>query len=86
MSMYRCTICGSPNVLRSEQNDGFSYKKAIVGTAVFGTIGAVAGINGKHSVTFRCPDCGSESKTTMDDVTKAVIDTLITRPDAMSLS
>ena len=81
MSMYRCATCGSPNVLKSEQNDGFSYKKAIVGTAVFGNIGAVAGINGKHSVTYHCPDCGFQSTTTMDDVTKAVIDTLITIPD-----
>lgn len=50
MSLYRCAACGSPNVAKVEKNDGFSYGKALVGTAVFGTIGAVAGINGKRDM------------------------------------
>lgn len=42
----------------SEVNDRFSYKKATVGTLVFGTVGAVAGINGKKTVTYQCDKCG----------------------------
>ena len=45
MAMYRCAVCGSPHVRKEENNSGFSYKKALVGTAVFGAVGAVAGIN-----------------------------------------
>ena len=42
----------------SEVNDRFSYKKAAVGTLVFGAVGAVAGINGKKTVTYQCDKCG----------------------------
>lgn len=42
----------------SESNDGFSYKKAALGTIVFGAVGAVAGINGKKTVTYKCDRCG----------------------------
>ena len=61
MSLYRCAVCGSPNVVKIEKNDGFSYSKALAGTAVFGTVGAVAGINGKKTYAYsqiaeqRCP-------------------------------
>ena len=46
MSLYRCAVCGSPNVVKIEKNDGFSYSKALAGTVVFGTVGAVAGFFG----------------------------------------
>lgn len=42
----------------SETNDSFSFKKAAVGTLLFGGVGAVAGINGKKTVTYRCNKCG----------------------------
>ncbi len=83
MSSYRCAICGSPNVTKVEQNDGFSYGKALVGTAVFGTIGAVAGINGKKKYVFSCPDCGNVLPTPMDDFTKDKIDVVMTNPDIL---
>ena len=44
----------------SETNNQFSYGKALVGTVVFGAVGAVAGINGKKTVTYRCDKCGHE--------------------------
>ena len=44
----------------SEANNQFSYGKAALGTLVFGAIGAVAGINGKKTVTYRCDKCGHE--------------------------
>lgn len=44
----------------SEINNQFSYGKAAIGTLVFGPVGAVAGINGKKTVTYRCDKCGHE--------------------------
>lgn len=42
----------------SESTGGFSYSKAALGTLAFGSIGAVAGINGKKTVTYKCNVCG----------------------------
>lgn len=83
MSLYRCAVCGSPNVVKIEKNDGFSYSKALAGTAVFGTVGAVAGINGKKSYAYSCPDCGRTMLQPMDSVTKEKIDLVMTNPDAL---
>ena len=84
MSLYRCAVCGSPNVVKIEKNDGFSYSKALAGTAVFGTVGAVAGINGKKSYAYSCPDCGTTLPQPMDSVTKEKIDLVMTNPDALA--
>ncbi len=84
MSMYRCCICGSPNVTKSESNDGFSYKKALIGTAVFGTVGAVAGINGKKTAVYVCADCGRAMPQPMDTITKDKIDLVMTNPDLLA--
>lgn len=83
MSLYRCAVCGSPNVVKIEKNDGFSYSKALAGTAVFGTVGAVAGINGKKSYAYSCPDCGTTLPQPMDSVTKEKIDLVMTNPDVL---
>ena len=83
MSLYRCAVCGSPNVVKIEKNDGFSYSKALAGTVVFGTVGAVAGINGKKSYAYSCPDCGRTMPQPMDSVTKEKIDLVMTNPDAL---
>ena len=45
--MSHCAVCGSSSVRSTQESDGYSYKKGIAGTLVFGVIGAVAGINGK---------------------------------------
>lgn len=58
MSLYRCSACGSPHVVTDSQNEGFSYLKGAIGTAILGPGGAVAGINGKKATVFKCPDCG----------------------------
>ena len=83
MSLYRCAVCGSPNVVKIEKNDGFSYSKALAGTAVFGTVGAVAGINGKKSYAYSCPDCGRTMPQPMDSITKEKIDLVMTNPDVL---
>ena len=83
MSLYRCAACGSPNVAKHEQNDGFSYKKAIAGTVVFGAVGAVAGINGKDTEVFACPDCGASLREPMDSITQAKIDSVMIDPETL---
>jgi hypothetical protein len=37
---------------------GYSFGKGVVGAAVFGPVGAVAGINGRKTVTYKCDKCG----------------------------
>ena len=83
MSLYRCAVCGSPNVVKIEKNDGFSYSKALAGTVVFGTVGAVAGINGKKSYAYSCPDCGTTLPQPMDSITKEKIDLVMTNPEVL---
>lgn len=84
MSMYRCAVCGSPHVRKEENNNGFSYKKALVGTAVFGAVGAVAGINGKTTVAFTCSDCGSVMPEPMDKYTLDLIEIAFSTPRILS--
>ena len=85
MSMYRCAVCGSPNVQRVEAGADFSYKKALVGTAVFGAVGAVAGINGKKNYVYSCPDCHQQASLPMDDMTKITIDTCLLTPALLTM-
>ena len=80
MAMYRCAVCGSPHVRKEENNSGFSYKKALVGTVVFGAVGAVAGINGKTTVAYTCSDCGSIMPEPMDKYTLDLIETALLVP------
>ena len=83
MSLYRCAACGSPNVVKHEEKDGFSYKKAIAGTVVFGAIGAVAGIDGKTKEVYSCPDCGATLSEPMDSITQAKIDSVMIAPETL---
>ena len=60
MSLHRCAVCGSKNVITDTQSGGvsYNYKKGIVGTAVLGAGGAIAGIENKSQQIFICQDCG----------------------------
>ena len=58
MFLYRCASCGSDRVQLREANEGFSYGKAALGTVAFGTVGAVAGLAGKKTTKYYCPNCG----------------------------
>ena len=50
------------------QSSGYSFGKGLVGTALFGPLGAVAGIGGKktHTVTYQCSNCGAIQNITYD--------------------
>ena len=82
MSVYRCPVCGSPRLFRDNQKSGFSYGKAAAGVAVFGVVGAVAGLAGKNTAVYKCPDCGHSTSAPMDYETQAKIDACV-RSDGM---
>ena len=76
MALYRCAACGSANVVIDTQTGGMSYnyKKGIVGTAILGVGGAVAGVENKTEKVYKCSDCGITLSYPMDDGLKNVID------------
>lgn len=74
MAMYRCAACGSDKVIVGTVKDGYSFKKGVLGVAVFGAVGAVAGLDGKKHESYKCMACGMELAQPMDQATKMAID------------
>lgn len=74
MGLYRCSACGSPNVITDTTTEGYDYVKGAIGTAVLGVGGAVAGMNGKRKTVYKCPDCGLTMSSPMPDEMKLLID------------
>lgn len=76
MALYRCASCGSPNVITDKQSAGISYdyKKGIVGTAILGVGGAVAGIQNGTQTVYKCQDCGVALTYPMPQDIKIAID------------
>jgi len=64
----KCPNCQSRNfrvMSKTKYHEGFSVGKAVVGTALFGTPGAViGGLSGKkrYIIKMRCKDCGYEAE------------------------
>ena len=56
--MYWCAACGNPRVIIEKDKEGYSLAKGLVGSAVLGPVGALAGANGKEVTVFYCPKCG----------------------------
>ena len=81
--LSRCAVCGSTSVRRTEENEGYSYKKGIAGTIVFGAIGAVAGINGKKTTVYKCGHCGHTMHSTLNESTCKRIDDCFRNHDYM---
>lgn len=57
--MYWCAACGNPRVIIEKDKEGYSLAKGLVGSAVLGPVGALAGANGKEVTVFYCPKCGA---------------------------
>lgn len=55
---FLCPICKSNWRSIGTSSSGYSMKKGILGSALLGPVGAVAGINGKKQITYQCPKCG----------------------------
>jgi len=56
----RCSKCGSNQVTADKK--GFSGKKAVVGAALTGGIGLLAGTIGSNKIKITCLSCGHEFK------------------------
>lgn len=41
MDLYRCAVCGSTRIVTEVRNEGYNTKKGVIGTALFGAIGAL---------------------------------------------
>ena len=74
MAMYRCAACGSSHVVVDTKKEGFSVSKAVAGTVLFGSVGAVMGVNGKEQLYYHCADCGQTLRYPMSDFIKTSIE------------
>lgn len=74
MALYRCAACGSPNVVETTENSGYSYSKGLFGVALFGSGGAAVGINGISRTVYKCPNCGLTLDEPMSYLIKDIID------------
>lgn len=81
MSMYRCAACGSSHVVADTKKEGFSVGKGIAGTALFGSAGAVMGVNGKNQIYYHCADCGQTLSYAMPASQKERIDQYLGNPE-----
>ena len=81
MNLYRCAACGSSKVFTEEKSEGYSIAKGAIGTALFGTGGAVMGVNGKSNVYYHCAECGQTLSYTMPESVKKAIDDAIANPE-----
>ena len=64
---YWCAACGNPDIIVENTKSGYSMGKGIAGAAVLGPVGAVAGLDGKKTVTYYCPKCGAKLNHCMPD-------------------
>ncbi|MGN8921152.1 hypothetical protein ACTNB0_08695 [Lachnospiraceae bacterium HCP28S3_F9] len=78
----RCAICGSKRVTLETRKEGYDLKKGVVGTALIGIPGALAGMNGKDSLYYHCADCGHVMNKPMLSVESDWIDMLLESPDS----
>ena len=54
----RCAVCGSTRIVTETRKEGYNLKKGIVGSVLFGGIGAIAGTSGNEVTYYHCGDCG----------------------------
>jgi hypothetical protein len=79
-AFLRCAACGSPRVMMDEKSEGYSLAKGILGTALIGNVGVVAGINGKKKKYYHCPDCGTTLSYPMESTVLKIINDCISNP------
>ena len=51
-----CPKCGSNNI--TTNNKGYGIGKGIIGAAIFGPLGLIAGNIGRHDIICTCLNCG----------------------------
>ena len=63
----RCAVCGSTRIVTETRKEGYNLKKGIVGSVLFGGMGAVAGTSGNEVTYYHCGDCGQVLNKCMSD-------------------
>lgn len=63
LSCPKCynTVIGWNMISSRTGDDRYSFTKGIIGTALVGPLGAIAGVGGKKGkeyITYQCPHCG----------------------------
>ncbi len=80
MSLYRCAVCGSSNVVPETKQEGYNKKKGIMGMAMFGLGGAVAGTSGNVVVYYHCAACGHTLNRCMSEMDKKFLEQYLLEP------
>ena len=78
---YWCAACGNPDIIVEDTKSGYSMGKGIVGAAVLGPVGAVAGLDGKKTTSYYCPKCGARLDHCMPDYQVTNILMLLKNPE-----
>ena len=77
----RCAMCGSKNVRTETKQEGYNKKKGILGVALFGGIGALAGTSGNTVTYYHCAECQHVLNRCMPEFDKFEIETALSHPD-----
>ena len=80
MSIYRCAVCGSSRVAPETKQEGYNTKKGVLGMALFGIGGAVAGTSGNTVVYYHCAACGQTLNRCMLEAEKKFIEQYLLNP------
>lgn len=76
----RCAMCGSKNVYVETKKEGYNLKAGVIGTALVGAPGALAGTVGNDTKYYHCRECGQTLNKPMMSVESDWIDSWITNP------
>lgn len=76
----RCVFCGSTQIILEEKKEGYNIKTGIVGTALVGLPGALAGLNGKKTTYYHCKACGKELNYCMSQTEESFLNDMLANP------
>lgn len=79
--VFWCAACGNPDIIVEDTKSGYSMGKGIVGAAVLGPVGAVAGLDGKKTTSYYCPKCGARLDHCMPDYQVSNILMMLKNPE-----
>lgn len=77
----RCAMCGSSNVRTETKQEGYNKKKGIIGVALFGGVGALAGTSGNAVTYYHCAECQHVLNRCMPEYDKLEIEIALSHPD-----
>lgn len=76
----RCAACGSKRIIVESKKEGYDVVKGVVGTALIGVPGALAGAGGKKNTYYHCAACGQIFNMPMLSVESDLIDKMLENP------